>query len=194
MTQRRRQPSRSPYADRLPSHSFVAVSLAPSQQSQTPVIKRSLNPHFPAPQSTFDFPLYASLAEGGLYRGRGLEVVVWDKDLVKKDYMGEVAVPISQWFQGGSVLWDDARAASDEALAFPLVSAKRRRRVTGRVFLQFGLVFPDDQSPRQELEQRAQEIVRALESKGERHMACLMDVPAVGPASFSARPAADLSM
>jgi hypothetical protein len=109
-----------------------------------------------------------------------LEVVVWDKDLVKKDYMGEVAVPLAQWFAeseaGGDVVWDEH--ATQGARAFELVSARRRRRVSGRVFLQFGLVLPDD-VPRGEKEGRAREILKELESKGERHMACLMDVPAV---------------
>lgn len=101
---------------------------------------------------------------------------MWDKDLVKKDYMGEVAVPLGQWFQGSeTVVWDEQ---TQRARAFELVSARRRRRVSGRVFLQFGLVLPDD-VPREEREQRARVIVRDLESKGERHMACLMDVPAV---------------
>lgn len=160
------------------SNSFVSISLAPSPQQQTPTIKRSLNPTYPAAQSTFDFPLYASLAEGGLYRGRGVEVVVWDKDLVKKDYMGEVAVPLAQWFEGAEgVVWDEQGPQREKP--FELVSARRRRRVTGRVMLQFGLVLPDD-VPREERERRGKEILRDLESKGERHMACLMDVPAVG--------------
>lgn len=93
--------------------------------------------------------------------------------------MGEVAVPLAQWFaesERGDVVWDER--ATQGARAFELVSARRRRRVTGRVFLQFGLVLPDD-VPRGEREGRAREILRELESKGERHMACLMDVPAV---------------
>lgn len=103
---------------------------------------------------------------------------MWDKDLVKKDYMGEVAVPLGQWFSEGNVAWDDQNAQG--ARSFELVSARRRRRVTGRVFLQFGLILPDD-VPNGEREARAREIVQSLESKGERHMACLMDVPAVSP-------------
>lgn len=180
-------PIKTPYSGPIcsnptdfPPSSYVTLSLPPTPPTQTPVIKRSLNPHFPAAGSTFDFPLYASLAESGLYRGRGLEVVVWDKDIVKKDYMGEVAVPLAQWFpeEQGNVLWDPS-AGEKDVRAFPLVSAKRRRRVTGRVFLQFGIVLPE--STHADGERRAREVVRDLRAKGDRHLASLMGVPAVSP-------------
>ncbi|KAJ9104736.1 hypothetical protein QFC19_003877 [Naganishia cerealis] len=158
------------------SDPFVAVSLPPAAPVQTPVVKRSLSPAFPAAQSTFDFPLYASLAASGLYGGRGLELVVWDKDLVKKDYMGEVAVPLTQWFRKGeSPLWDDVAQQQEQGQPFDLVSARRRRRVTGKVYLQCGIVLPDNEGDREE---RARQVVRLLETKAEGHMASLMDVPA----------------
>jgi phosphatidylserine decarboxylase len=99
---------------------------------------------------------------------------------VKKDYMGEVAVPLSQWFrEGGNVLWDPKR--EEGAQAFELVSARRRRRVTGRVFLQFGIVLSDAEASSSDAEGRAREIVRSLQAKGDRHLASLMGVPAVSP-------------
>ncbi|KAJ9125079.1 hypothetical protein QFC22_000032 [Naganishia vaughanmartiniae] len=157
--------------------SFVSVSLPPTPAVQTPIIKRSLNPTFPAAQSTFDFPLYASLAASGLYRGRGLEIVVWDKDLVKKDYMGEVAVPLSQWFPEGAregALWD---SKANQGRPFELVSARRRHRVSGKVYLRCGIILPDagDASDKEE---RARQVVRMLETKADGHSATLMDVPA----------------
>lgn len=27
-----------------------------------------------------------------------LELVVWDKDVIRKDYLGEVAIPLEDWF------------------------------------------------------------------------------------------------
>ncbi len=36
-----------------------------------------------------------------------LELVVWDKDTFGKDYLGEVALPIQDWFQGQPILFDD---------------------------------------------------------------------------------------
>lgn len=57
--------------------SFVTLLVPPGSRHTTPVVKRSLNPVFPAAQSTFDFPIYLSLA--AVIGGRGLEGVVWDK-------------------------------------------------------------------------------------------------------------------
>jgi hypothetical protein len=92
--------------------------------------------------------------------------------------MGEVAVPLAQWFrEGGNVLWDSMR--DEQAQAFELVSARRRRRVTGRVFLQFGIVLSDAEASSSDAEGRAREIVRSLQAKGDRHLASLMGVPAV---------------
>ncbi|KAJ9108700.1 hypothetical protein QFC21_000020 [Naganishia friedmannii] len=157
------------------SDPFVSVSLPPTQAVQTPVIKRSLNPNFPAAQSTFDFPLYASLAASGLYQGRGLEIVVWDKDLMKKDYMGEVAVPLPQWFPAGSsAVWD---SKADQGRPFDLVSARRRRRVSGKVYLRYGIVLPEG-GDEEDREGRARQVLRMLETKADGHMATLMDVPA----------------
>ena len=56
---------------------FISLLLPPSTRHQTPVIKKSLNPSFPADGSTFDYPIYLSLA--GVVGARGLEGVVWDK-------------------------------------------------------------------------------------------------------------------
>lgn len=51
--------------------------MPPSTRYTTPVIKKTLDPVFPADTCTFDFPLYLSLA--GVVGGRGLEGVLWDK-------------------------------------------------------------------------------------------------------------------
>jgi hypothetical protein len=51
--------------------------LPPSTRNQTPVVKKSLNPSYPADGATFDYPIYLSLA--GVVGARGLEAVVWDK-------------------------------------------------------------------------------------------------------------------
>jgi phosphatidylserine decarboxylase len=36
-----------------------------------------------------------------------LEMVVWDKDMLKKEYLGEVALPLEEWFKNGAVAFDD---------------------------------------------------------------------------------------
>jgi phosphatidylserine decarboxylase len=73
--------------------SFVTVSVL-NNRYQTPAIKRTLNPTYQPKDATFDFPLYLSLAD----RYGAAEVVVWDKDMLKKDYLGEVALPLEDWF------------------------------------------------------------------------------------------------
>jgi phosphatidylserine decarboxylase len=60
----------------------------------TPSIKNSNSPKYYPPEATFDFPLYLSLAD----RIGALEVVVWDKDMIGKEYLGEVALGITEWF------------------------------------------------------------------------------------------------
>jgi phosphatidylserine decarboxylase len=59
---------------------------------------------FPSANSTFEFPIFSSLAEAM----GALELVVWDKNLLmKKEYLGEVAIPIEEWFPGQSLAFDD---------------------------------------------------------------------------------------
>jgi phosphatidylserine decarboxylase len=56
---------------------FVTLLLPPGAKQSTPHIKRTLDPVFPPDQSTFDFPLYLSMAS--VVAGRGMEAVIWDK-------------------------------------------------------------------------------------------------------------------
>lgn len=65
-----------------------------NQRKQTTVSKKNLNPIYAAKDATFDFPIYMSLAD----KLGVVELVVWDKDMVKKDYLGEVSLPLENWF------------------------------------------------------------------------------------------------
>jgi phosphatidylserine decarboxylase len=67
---------------------------------QTPVSKKNLNPDYAAKDATFDFPIYMSSAE----KLGALELVVWDKDMLTKDYLGEVSLTLEDWFPNGSTL------------------------------------------------------------------------------------------
>ncbi|KAH8983987.1 C2 domain-containing protein [Lactarius hatsudake] len=77
------------------SDPYVVVSLM-GKQSKTPVCKRNLNPVYEAKEATFDFPIYMSLVN----KLSTLEFAVWDKDLIGKDFLGNYALPIDQWFNG----------------------------------------------------------------------------------------------
>ncbi|KAF9534069.1 phosphatidylserine decarboxylase-domain-containing protein [Crepidotus variabilis] len=75
------------------SDPFVVVTIL-NQRKQTPVSKKTLNPVYTAKDATFDFPIYLSLAD----RLGVVEFVVWDKDMLGKDYLGEVSLPLEDWF------------------------------------------------------------------------------------------------
>ena len=72
--------------------SFVVISVLNTRQ-QTPVARRTLNPTY-TKDATFDFPIYLSLAD----KLGVVELVVWDKDMLSKEYLGEVALPLDDWF------------------------------------------------------------------------------------------------
>jgi Ca2+-dependent lipid-binding protein len=74
--------------------SFVVVSVL-RDRVQTPVQKKTVNPVWPPKDATFDFPLYLSLAD----KLGVVELVIWDKDTFKKDYLGEVSIPLDEWFK-----------------------------------------------------------------------------------------------
>jgi phosphatidylserine decarboxylase len=99
---------RTPLRDRVAySHScclssFVTVSVLRTR-FQTPVCKRTLSPVYAAKDATFDFPIYMSLAD----RLGVLEFVIWDKDMLKKEYMGEHALQLDEWFKGTAFAFDD---------------------------------------------------------------------------------------
>ena len=45
-------------------------------------------------------------------RPGALELVVWDKDMLKKEYLGEAGVPLDKWFgdeQERALAFDDSR-------------------------------------------------------------------------------------
>jgi len=79
------------------SDPFVVVSLL-RDRHQTPVVKRNLSPVYSSKDATFDFPIYLSLAD----RLGVVEFVVWDKDMLRKDYLGEANIPLEDWFRDGN--------------------------------------------------------------------------------------------
>jgi len=82
--------------------SFVSVSVL-GTRFQTPVCKRTLNPVFNAKDATFDFPIYLSVSD----KLGVVEFVVWDKDVLKKEYLGEFALPLDEWFKGSAYGFED---------------------------------------------------------------------------------------
>lgn len=60
---------------------------------ETSSVKSTNDPTFTPKDATFDFPLHLSLAE---IMGP-VEFIVWDKDKFRKDYIGELSLPIKDW-------------------------------------------------------------------------------------------------
>ncbi|KAJ3761334.1 phosphatidylserine decarboxylase-domain-containing protein [Lentinula raphanica] len=134
------------------SDPFATVSLPPHPtRHTTPVSKRTLNPCFPASQSTFDFPIYLSLAD---HLGV-LEVVIWDKDyfpvekigMGRKEYLGEVGISLEDWFsirQPGDQLrslgWNEE---GNTPFSIPLASTRSNTHAQGTVQLKIGFRNPD---------------------------------------------------
>ncbi|TFK32508.1 phosphatidylserine decarboxylase-domain-containing protein [Crucibulum laeve] len=123
------------------SDPFVCASVL-STRHQTPVSKKTTSPDFPPRESTFDFPLYLSLAD----KLGVLELVVWDKDMfTKKDYLGEVALSLEEWFgmnedgMGEKCKWGEE---GNEPISLSLVSTRASTAATGTIQLKLGFVAP----------------------------------------------------
>ncbi|KAH9053795.1 C2 domain-containing protein [Lactarius vividus] len=114
---------------------YVIVS-GLGKKYKTPVCERNLNPVYEAKDATFDFPIYKSL----LHKIGTLEFVVWHKDRLRDDYLGEFALPVDKWFIGTALAFNDAH---NRPFSVNLVSS-RRYSVSGAVDIKSGFVQPHD--------------------------------------------------
>ncbi|KAK1218864.1 phosphatidylserine decarboxylase [Marasmius sp. AFHP31] len=120
------------------SDPYVVVTLG-RKESETPVIKKNLNPTFTV-RNTFDFPISRELARG---TGLKLKLVVWDKDWIGPgDYLGEVVLRVEDWFPSGDsqrpLAWSTAEYL--EAYSVPLVSTRPGIKPQGGIRLRLGFV------------------------------------------------------
>lgn len=127
------------------SDPFVVVTLL-NKRFQTPVVKKTLNPIFFPAESTFDIPIYLSVAD----RLGALEMVIWDKDMLKKDYLGEVALSLEDWFPQQSHQADPKAASAaygfdnpaNQAMTLKVQSTRSSTPATGTVRVKLGFVQP----------------------------------------------------
>ncbi|TRM55379.1 phosphatidylserine decarboxylase-domain-containing protein [Schizophyllum amplum] len=119
-----------------------------------PVAKRTLNPTYPAKDATFDFPIYLSLAD----RLGALELVIWDKDMLKKDYIGEAALPLDDWFANGRGF--GFTDPSNVPFTVNLVSTRTSTQAKGSVELKVGFVSPPHTHNLLEFPEVFEELVR----------------------------------
>ncbi|KAI0706958.1 phosphatidylserine decarboxylase-domain-containing protein [Earliella scabrosa] len=117
------------------SDPFVVVSLL-GNKHQTPVAKRTVNPTYSRKDATFDFPIHLSLAD----KLGVVELVVWDKDMLKKDYLGEAWIPLEDWFRGGNAFaFEDP---DNKLFSTNLVSTRNSTQATGNIQVKLGFVPP----------------------------------------------------
>ncbi|KAK6980779.1 phosphatidylserine decarboxylase proenzyme 2 [Favolaschia claudopus] len=117
------------------SDPFVVASLL-STRHQTPVAKKTLNPIYAAKDSTWDFPIYPSLMD----KLGVVELVVWDKDVLRKDYLGEAGVAVEDWFvEGRAKGWE---GEGNLPFHIPLVSSRPGTPAQGSLQLRLGFVAP----------------------------------------------------
>ncbi|KAI9439592.1 C2 domain-containing protein [Lactarius indigo] len=110
------------------SDPFVVVSFL-GKQSSTPVCKRNLNPVYELKDATFDFPICMNKLSA-------LEFVVWDKDLIKDDFLGKYSLPAHQWIRGTAFAFDDRK---NQAFSVDLNSSPH-----GTMRIKVGFVHPPD--------------------------------------------------
>ncbi|KAK6903556.1 phosphatidylserine decarboxylase [Kwoniella mangroviensis CBS 8507] len=139
------------------SDPFLTLLMPPTSRHSTKVIKKSLEPTFPPETSTFDFPIYLSLT--GVIGGRGIECVLWDKDLMRKEYMGELTIPVDKWFPEGEIhLWRD----NLPLLTQKLLSTRRKHTVSGSVSFQIGFLPPKDATDSEDALKRVRRVYGSL--------------------------------
>ncbi|KAJ7472559.1 phosphatidylserine decarboxylase-domain-containing protein [Mycena latifolia] len=116
------------------SDPFVVASLLHTRV-HTPVAKKTVNPVYTAKDATWDLPIYLSIAD----KLGVLELVVWDKDVIRKDYLGEAGVAVEDWFADRPKAWEDA---ANVPFTVPLVSSRPGTPAQGAIQLRLGFVAP----------------------------------------------------
>ncbi|KAI9705796.1 MAG: hypothetical protein M1820_005044 [Bogoriella megaspora] len=115
------------------SDPYLVLTLGDARQS-TPSISKTLNPEW---NQTLELPITGP-------QSILLEVVCWDKDRFRKDYMGQFDIPLEDIFENGST----SQEASGTAITpkwYPLESRKPGKKnevVTGEVSLEFSVFDP----------------------------------------------------
>ncbi|KAJ6608038.1 phosphatidylserine decarboxylase-domain-containing protein [Mycena sp. CBHHK59/15] len=116
------------------SDPFVVASLLHTRH-HTPVAKKTVNPVYAPKDATWDLPIFLSVAD----KLGVVELVVWDKDVLRKDYLGETGLAVSDWFADRPKAWDDP---GNIPFTVPLVSSRPGTPAQGALQLRLGLVAP----------------------------------------------------
>ncbi|KAL7275718.1 phosphatidylserine decarboxylase [Rhizina undulata] len=113
------------------SDPFLVVSLS-EYRFQTQVVPKTLDPIW---NNSFEMPLSG-------VNNPTLVCVCWDKDLIGKDYMGEIEVSLDEYFANGQV--------SQEPRWFPLKSSRKKATISGEIQLHLSLYDSTNENATQE--------------------------------------------
>ncbi|KAJ3300206.1 hypothetical protein HK104_003435 [Borealophlyctis nickersoniae] len=110
------------------SDPFVICKLG-DQVLRTPVVSKNLNPTW---NSTFDFTITPILSDASL------SLTVWDKDLIGKDFLGQLTIPIADIPTiAGAAVFDDP---NNMAVWLPLNTRSTKESITGDICVKLGFV------------------------------------------------------
>ncbi|KAI9094104.1 phosphatidylserine decarboxylase-domain-containing protein [Phlyctochytrium arcticum] len=116
------------------SDPFVVAKLG-GQSNKTSVIAKNLNPSW---NETFEFNVSPVLFDASL------DLVVWDKDLIGKDFLGQVSLPVGDLLRiCGAPTYDDPK---NETLWHPLHPRKAKETIQGEISFKVGFVGDIDQN------------------------------------------------
>lgn len=103
-----------------------------------------------------------------------LEIVVWDKDFARREYMGEASWPVWEWCRGKrKVEWEKSSpvkgtsSEAEEAVWLSLVSSRQNAKVSGQVQIRLGFV-PVAGSPVKSLDRLYRSLVASAVGAGSR--------------------------
>lgn len=126
-----------------------------------------MNPDYAPKDATFDFPIHLSLAD----KLAAVELVVWDKDMLKKDYLGEASITLEEWFDGRALGFADAE---NEPFSTDLTSTRENTPPTGSIRVKLGFVEPPNTQSLMSFEDVYSELVK-------RSRPSVMSAPPVRP-------------
>ena len=112
------------------SDPYLVLNVGEARQA-TSVVSKTLNPEW---NQTFEFPV--TTADSAL-----LEVICWDKDRFKKDYMGEFDVVLEEIFHT-STMTPEPKWLQLESRRSGRKRKKKDQNVTGEVLMKFTLSDP----------------------------------------------------
>jgi phosphatidylserine decarboxylase len=123
-----------------------------------------------------------------------LEVVCWDQDRFRKEYLGEMGVSITELFSEGALSLDDPINQVSTSHFFDLIgqprwvalsSSRKKAKITGDMQVKAGLIDPSNPNcTKEELQAAWDKFVGAVEKEPVAELQAMMDYPATESVGF----------